>query len=36
LAPGFDVHELDVATGYVAAVAADGRPWHVVGCTPCR
>ena len=36
LAPGFDVHELDVATGYVATVAADGRPWHVVGCTPCR
>jgi phosphopantetheinyl transferase len=29
---GFDVHQLDVATGYVAAVAADGGPWHVVRC----
>jgi 4'-phosphopantetheinyl transferase len=29
---GFDVHQLDVATGYVAAVAADGGPWRVVRC----
>jgi len=32
VAAGFDVHEVDVVTGYVAAVAADGRPWHVVRC----
>ena len=32
VAAGFDVHDLDVATGYVAAVAADRRPWHVVRC----
>jgi len=32
VAAGFDVLELDVTTGYVAAVAADGRPWHVVRC----
>jgi 4'-phosphopantetheinyl transferase len=29
---GFDVHQLDVATGYVAAVSADGGPWRVVRC----
>lgn len=32
MAAGFDVHELDVSPGYVAAVAADGRPWRVVRC----
>ena len=32
VAAGFDVQELDVRKGYVAAVAADGRPWRVVRC----
>ena len=32
VAEGLDVRDLDVATGYVAAVAADGGPWRVVHC----
>ncbi len=28
--------QVDVATGYVAAVATDGRPWHVVRCGGMR
>ena len=30
IAAGFEVRELDIASGYVAAVAADGNPWRVV------
>jgi phosphopantetheinyl transferase len=30
VAAGLDVQDLDVTTGYVAAVAADRGPWHVV------
>lgn len=32
VAAGFEVRELDVTSGYVAAVAADGNPWRVVRC----
>ena len=32
VAAGFEVRELDVTRGYVAAVAADGNPWRVVRC----
>ena len=32
IATGFVVRELEVTTGYVAAVAADGGPWRVVRC----
>jgi 4'-phosphopantetheinyl transferase len=32
VAAGFDVRELDVATGYAGAVAADGGPWRIVQC----
>jgi phosphopantetheinyl transferase len=32
VAAGLDVQDIDVATGYVAAVAADRGPWRVVRC----
>ena len=32
VAAGLDVQDLDVAMGYVAAVAADRGPWRVVRC----
>jgi hypothetical protein len=32
VAAGFDVRELDVTTGYVGALAADGNPWRIVRC----